>query len=111
MVSARDRFLTPAKAPHARGSTCFLRGIYKQVYSLQPPRLRGPVPQGEQYCLLMRQFYGRQTDGQLVKALAAKTHAEIERHVCAGYLAGLPDGSAVVRNHRLRGARHRTALI
>jgi hypothetical protein len=30
--------------------------------------------------------------GQLVKALAAKTRAEIERHVRAGYLAGLPDG-------------------
>ena len=30
--------------------------------------------------------------GQLVKALAAETHAEIERHVRAGYLAGLPDG-------------------
>jgi hypothetical protein len=30
--------------------------------------------------------------GQLVKALAATTHAEIERHVRAGYLAGLPDG-------------------
>jgi hypothetical protein len=27
-----------------------------------------------------------------VKALAAETHAEIERHVRAGYLAGLLDG-------------------
>src|SRR3984893_8842557 len=30
--------------------------------------------------------------GQLVKTLAAKTHAEIQQHVRAGYLAGLPDG-------------------
>src|SRR5262245_36223444 len=46
-------------------------------------------------------FDGPSGIGQFVKALAAKTRAEIERHVRAGYLAGMPDGprsfAAIVR--------------
>jgi len=45
---------------------------------------------------------------QRLQALPREKHAEIERHVRAGYLAGLPDGSAVVRDNYPCRTRHRT---
>ena len=44
--------------------------------------------------------------GQRVAALPAELRAQVERHVRSGYLAGLPDGAAVVRHHRPYGAGH-----